>query len=327
MSTPHAAADASSRHRIVVIGGGNAGLSVAGRLRHAGISDIAVIDPNDTHYYKPLFSHVAGGTAKASETMRAQADVIPKGVDWIQGSVTSVDADAHEVRLASGATVAYEHVIVCPGIVHDWDTIPGLTDAMRSPEGASNYELDLAVKASALLRDVRGGTVVFVQASGPASCAGAAQKPMYTTEEHLAYDVLLVEPPQSAPKWIGESGLASEPGGFVDVDVRTLRSSTHPDVWALGDAAATTNSKSGGALRKQTKILADNLLSVLSGREPTAHYDGYGVCPFTVSRSTPSSPSSTTSDDSPPRCGARPTGRAAVRGSSTAGCSLRSTGT
>lgn len=335
-----------------MIGGGNAGLSVAGRLRRASVSDIAVIDPNDTHYYKPLFSHVAGGTARASETMRPQADVMPKGVEWIQDSVTGVDADAHEVRLSSGGTVGYEHVIVCPGIINDWDAIPGLTDAMLSPHSASNYELELAVKASALLRDVRGGTVVFAQAAGPASCAGAAQKPMYqacaywkakgvlddirvvmlvpdptvfgipeidaelerkiaeygielhtnaellfvdadqrtvtfgTAEEHLSYDVLLVEPPQSAPRWIGESGLAPEPGAFVDVDVRTLRSSIHPDIWSLGDAAATTNSKSGGALRKQTKILAENLVSVLSGREPSAHYDGYGVCPFTVSRST-----------------------------------------
>lgn len=350
MSTPPT--DTPRTHRILVIGGGNAGLSVAGRLRRAGISDIAVIDPNDTHYYKPLFSHVAGGTAKASEARRPQRDLIPKGVEWIQDTVISVDADAHKVRLAAGGPVGYEQLIVCPGIQNDWDGIPGLADAIRTPAVASNYEFDLATKASALLREVQGGTVVFVQAKGPASCAGAAQKPMYQAcaywrakgvlddirvvmlvpdptvfgipeidaelerkideygielrtdaellgvdgnlrtvtfgadREQLTYDVLLVEPPQSAPAWIAESGLAQAASGFADVDVRTLRSPKHPDVWALGDAAATTNSKSGGALRKQVTVVADNLLAVLDGREPAARYDGYGVCPFTVSRST-----------------------------------------
>lgn len=337
------------RHRILVIGGGNGGLSVAGRLRRAGIDDVAVVEPNATHYYKPLFSHVAGGTARASEATRPQPDVMPHGVEWIRDSVTHVDAAAHEVRLESGGTIGYDHLILSPGMMQDWDGIPGLAAAMHSPSGASNYRFDLAIKASGLLREVRGGTVVFVQARGPASCAGAAQKPMYqacaywrakgvlddirvvmlvpdptvfgipeidaelerkiaeygielhtdaelravnaeqrrvtfgSAGEQLEYDLLMVEPPQSAPTWIRDSGLASAEG-FADVDVRTLRSRKHPNIWALGDAAATTNSKSGGALRKQTKVLAENLAAVLTGKEPRTHYDGYGVCPFTVSR-------------------------------------------
>src|SRR5690606_34660320 len=100
------------RYGILIVGGGNGGLSVAGRLRRAGVDDIAVIEPNDTHYFKQLFSHVAGGTARASETMRPQRDVIPKGVEWIKDSVTAVDPAAHEVHLASGRTLGYERLIL-----------------------------------------------------------------------------------------------------------------------------------------------------------------------------------------------------------------------
>ena len=39
-----------------------------------------------------------------------------------------------------------------------------------------------------------------------------------------------------------------------------------PNVWSLGDAAATTNSKCGGALRKQTKVLAKNLVAARQGK-------------------------------------------------------------
>ncbi|WP_375386339.1 NAD(P)/FAD-dependent oxidoreductase [uncultured Microbacterium sp.] len=348
---------ADAHHQIVVVGGGNAGLSVAGRLRRMGITDIAVIEPRDTHLYKPLFSHIAGGTARASAAVRAQGSVTPRGVQWIQDAVATIDPDGSCVVLASGARVTYDHIIVCPGIQKNWDAIPGLRAAMDSPHGASNYEFDLAQKASALLRDFTRGTVVFSQPAGPASCAGAAQKPMYlacdywrrtgvlgdisvvllvpddtvfgiaeidreldrkideygiqlrtrtqileidpvekvltlggaegTASDRLPYDLLLVEPPQSAPDWISSSALPSaETDGFIAVDPRTLRHPRYPHVWALGDAAATTNSKSGGALRKQTLTVAKNLVAVLNGRKPTQSYDGYSVCPFTVSRHT-----------------------------------------
>lgn len=346
--------DAERAHQVVVVGGGNGGLSVAGRLRRAGMTDIAVVEPSQTHYYKPLFSHIAGGTARASEAVRPQADVMPDGVGWIPDAVNAVDPQNRRVHLASGDTLRYDQLILSPGIRNDWDAVPGLDEAMNSPHGASNYDFALARKASQLLRSMRSGTVVFVQAPGPASCAGAAQKPMYQAcaywramnvlhdihvvllvptptifgipeidaelqrsideydidvrtgtvlhevdpdertivfgsdegeRQQLRYDLLMVEPPQKAPEWIRASGLADD-AGFVAVDPRTLRSITHPDIWALGDAAGTANSKSGGALRKQTKVLAENLRAVVDGRDPTSAYDGYGVCPFTVSRST-----------------------------------------
>ncbi|MFJ9120344.1 FAD-dependent oxidoreductase, partial [Streptomyces sp. NPDC102394] len=38
----------TGRHRVVVIGGGSAGISVAARLRRAGVTDITLIEPSDT---------------------------------------------------------------------------------------------------------------------------------------------------------------------------------------------------------------------------------------------------------------------------------------
>jgi sulfide:quinone oxidoreductase len=346
--------DSSTHHRVLVIGGGNGGVSVAARLRRQGVGDIALIEPRVEHVYKPLFSHVAGGTARAGITVRPQRGVIPPGVEWIQDSVVRVDPEASSVELASLRRITYDHLVVCPGIQLDWDRIPGLAQAIKTPAVASHYRFDLAEKASLLLRDVRRGTVVFTQPDDPASCAGAAQKPMYQAcaywraigvlddirvimvvhgdrpfgvpaiagelerviaeygielrtnsellevdgaarevvignsegTERVSYDVLNAVPPQSAPDWLKGSALAADDGGFVAVDPRTLRSPRFPNVWALGDAAATTNSKCGGSLRKQTYVLAKNLAAVLRGKDPRWSYDGYAVCPFTVSRST-----------------------------------------
>lgn len=108
------------------------------------------------------------------------------------------------------------------------------------------------------------------------------------TSEDLPYDVLNAVPPQSAPEWLKTTNLPAEgdPHGFVEVDTETLRHPRYPNVWSLGDAAGTTNSKAGGALRKQTKVLAKNLLSARKGETLSQKYNGYSVCPFTVSRST-----------------------------------------
>jgi sulfide:quinone oxidoreductase len=78
---------------------------------------------------------------------------------------------------------------------------------------------------------------------------------------------------------VSESGLAGDARGLVDVDPRTLRHRTHPDVWAAGDGAALDTDPSGGALRRQVKILVGNLQAARSGAQ-FDEYDGYTVAPI-----------------------------------------------
>lgn len=348
----------AAQHEVLIIGGGNAGVSLAARLERYGVKDVALIEPKDHHLYQPLFSHIAGGRASAKEAVRPQASVTPKGVTWIRDRAVDVDANANTVTLASGSTVAYGQLVVCPGLQYDWDDIPGLAAAVHSPHGASHYEFELAPKAWTLLSSMTSGTAVFTMPAGPIKCGGATQKPMYLAcdywreqgvldkirvvmvqpyptvfgvpevdrelerkiaeygielwtnselvsvdaghqtatirnvetgaEEQLHYDVLNGVPPQSAPDWLKATDLpaAGDKSGFVEVDRQTLRHLRYPNVWSLGDAAATTNSKAGGALRKQTAVLAKNLVAARKGKPLTEKYNGYSVCPFTVSRDT-----------------------------------------
>ena len=344
-------------YEVLIIGGGNAGVSLAARLHRYGVKDVAVVEPQDTHFYQPLFSHIAGGRANASEATRSQRSVMPEGVEWIRDSAVDIDPASNTVSLASGRQLGFGHLVVCPGLQLDWDKIPGLADAVHSPSGTSHYEFTLAAKSWRLLHGLKAGTAVFTMPSGPIKCGGAAQKPMYLAcnywreqgvlqdirvvmvqpyptvfgvpgvdeelnrkiaeygielrlnselvsvdasaqnalirnnatglAEELHYDVLNAVPPQSAPDWLKATELPApgDPGGFVDVDPQTLRHVRFPNIWSLGDAAATTNSKSGGALRKQTKVLAKNLVAAREGKPLTEKYDGYSVCPFTVARS------------------------------------------
>jgi len=97
------------------------------------------------------------------------------------------------------------------------------------------------------------------------------------------FDMLHAVPPQRAPDFVAKSPLAAE-SGFIAVDPATLRHPRFPNVFALGDAIATTNAKTAAAARKQAPVVAINVLSVLDGKEPHVGYDGYGSCPLTVER-------------------------------------------
>jgi sulfide:quinone oxidoreductase len=102
-----------------------------------------------------------------------------------------------------------------------------------------------------------------------------------TTETVVDFDILHAVPPQKPVAEIASSPLA-DGAGFVEVDQATLRHIRFGNVFALGDACSTPNSKTAAAARKQAPIVACNLLSVMDGKEPTHDYNGYGSCPLTV---------------------------------------------
>jgi sulfide:quinone oxidoreductase len=103
-----------------------------------------------------------------------------------------------------------------------------------------------------------------------------------TREVGVHYDFLHAVPPQSAPDFIKSSPLAGA-GGWIEVDQSTLRHTRYPNVFALGDATTTPNTKTGAAVKSQAPVAVENLLAVMSGREPSASYAGYGACPLVTS--------------------------------------------
>jgi sulfide:quinone oxidoreductase len=99
----------------------------------------------------------------------------------------------------------------------------------------------------------------------------------------MPYDMIHVTPPMSAPDFIKSSPLANA-DGWVEVDKETLRHTRFPNVFGLGDASSLPTSKTGASVRKQALALVANLLAVMSGKLPTAKYDGYTSCPIPTAR-------------------------------------------
>lgn len=104
------------------------------------------------------------------------------------------------------------------------------------------------------------------------------------TDGTLAYDVLHAVPRQSAPDWIKTSPLSTgDANGYVELDKFTLQHVRYPNVFGLGDAGSTPNSKTGAAIRKQAPVVVENIDAFLTGRPLQARYDGYSSCPIVTS--------------------------------------------
>jgi sulfide:quinone oxidoreductase len=103
-------------------------------------------------------------------------------------------------------------------------------------------------------------------------------------ETVLDYDLLHLVPRHRAPGWIAASDLAGPgTGGMIEVSPTTLAHRRHPAVWGLGDAADVQASRSGGALRKQAAVVADNIARRRRER-PLVSYNGYTTAPIAVAR-------------------------------------------
>ncbi|RXJ60813.1 NAD(P)/FAD-dependent oxidoreductase [Candidatus Marinarcus aquaticus] len=95
----------------------------------------------------------------------------------------------------------------------------------------------------------------------------------------VPYDFLHFTPPMIAAPEIGNSPIGSS-NGWVPVNQKTLQHVKYSNIFALGDIAAVALGKTGGSVRKQYKVVAENLLAAIANKELTAEYDGYTVCPI-----------------------------------------------
>jgi sulfide:quinone oxidoreductase len=97
----------------------------------------------------------------------------------------------------------------------------------------------------------------------------------------MEFDMIHVTPHQSPPEAIKSSPLAND-GGWVDVHQHSMQHVRYPNVFGLGDAGSTPNSKTAAAVRKQAPVVVRNLLHLLDGGSLEEGYDGYGSCPLTT---------------------------------------------
>ncbi|HEY7742164.1 MAG TPA: NAD(P)/FAD-dependent oxidoreductase [Burkholderiales bacterium] len=119
-----------SAGRVVVIGGGYGGATASRYLKlWAPDIDVTMVERNDTFVSCPISNLVLGGNTQMSTITMGYDGLRSRGVNIVRDEVVAVDAGARQVRLASGKTLAYDRLIVSPGIDFMYDSIPGLKSA------------------------------------------------------------------------------------------------------------------------------------------------------------------------------------------------------
>ena len=183
-----------TKHTVVVVGGGAAGITVAALLRKARPQlAITLVEPSDDHFYQPAWTLVGGGAYSAADTRRPMAGLIPKRVEWIKARVEGFEPANNTLKLNTGKTLGYDYLVVAPGLQLDWKKIDGLEGALGKNGVTSNYRFDLAPYTWACLRQFRGGKALFTQPPMPIKCAGAPQKILYLAADHFRRKAIKAE--------------------------------------------------------------------------------------------------------------------------------------
>lgn len=186
---PAVAAPVETRARIVIVGAGAAGSSVANRLadRLSG-ARITIVDGRKRHLYQPGFTLVAAGLKPADYAVSTTAEWLPREVDWIEEPAAEIDPEAKTVTTAGGTRVDYDYLVVASGMILDWEGIEGFSLDLVGREGIGAVYAGPEY-AEATWREMdrfteRGGEALFTRPATEMKCAGAPLKYTFLTDDY-----------------------------------------------------------------------------------------------------------------------------------------------
>ncbi|KAF5724833.1 sulfide:quinone oxidoreductase mitochondrial precursor [Fusarium mundagurra] len=189
LATAAAVTAASRSHKVVVIGGGSAGLAISHQLLRSGrfaSEDIAVVDPAQWHHYQPGWTLVGAGLKTKEELKMSMPELIDPKLKFYNVSVDALTPEDNSITLGTGDKVNYEHLVVAPGIKINYDSIKGLPEALAERNGpvSSIYGYDYCDKVFPNIQRLQKGNAIFTQPAGVIKCAGAPQKSMWLALDH-----------------------------------------------------------------------------------------------------------------------------------------------
>jgi sulfide dehydrogenase [flavocytochrome c] flavoprotein chain len=166
---------AQSAARVVVIGGGFGGAGCARALRR--INDklqVTLVEPSRTFVACPFSNEVVAGLRDLDAQQFGYDRIAADGVAVIAQAAASVDPQKRTVGLADGTTLAYDRLVLAPGIDLRFDALPGYDEAAaaKMPHAWKAGEQTLLLRRQLEAMD-DGGTVALAVPAAPYRCPPA----------------------------------------------------------------------------------------------------------------------------------------------------------
>lgn len=174
LTAPMVQAASHGKPRVVVVGGGAGGATAARYIAKDsdGEIDVILIEPTKT-YYTCFFSNLVIGGFRSIESIAHSYGTLAReyGVNVVHDWAVGVDRDAKSVALAGGGSVAYDKLILSPGIDFIDGSVPGwdVTAQNVMPHAYKAGSQTELLKAQVMAMP-EGGTFVMVAPPNPFRC-------------------------------------------------------------------------------------------------------------------------------------------------------------
>ena len=109
------------RPRVVIVGGGFAGLHAAKGLAHLPV-DVSVVDRRNHHTFQPLLYQVALAVLSPADIAQPIRTILRRqqNTEVLMDEVTGIDVVARQIALASGAQLPYDYLVLATGATHSY---------------------------------------------------------------------------------------------------------------------------------------------------------------------------------------------------------------
>ncbi|MCK5111395.1 MAG: NAD(P)/FAD-dependent oxidoreductase [Arcobacteraceae bacterium] len=208
-ASTEATTTSKAKGKIVIVGGGLAGMSTAARLTlNLKNPDITVIEPEKLSVsYQPGQTLIGAGIWDEDDIAYNRDDFVPDGVKLIEDRAIAFDPMNNKLTTAKGQVISYDYLIVATGLQLNFEAIKGLESAGRAYSSGDNSKLLKALGDNGIcsIYTAQGATktweqmqkyiaqaksgkktkFIFTDTNTPIKCGGAPKKIMYLTNSRL----------------------------------------------------------------------------------------------------------------------------------------------
>ncbi|KAJ8729891.1 hypothetical protein PYW07_016929 [Mythimna separata] len=183
----HCKARKTYKCKLLVVGGGTGGCSVAWRFsRRLKENDIILLEPSTIHFYQPAFTLVAAGEKTLDQSYKCIPKILPKSVTWLHDKAENFEPSQNLVHTWNGDKIYYEYMVIAVGLKNDYEKVIGLQKALDNPSipVSTIYSPFYCTKTWRNIQEFSGGHALFTFPVMGGKCAGAAMKIMFLAQDY-----------------------------------------------------------------------------------------------------------------------------------------------